>query len=407
MKRALLLSTLLLALLLCACGTVAATQPEPGAAPESTQTPAPTPTPFPEPVTQPGGEAYVDGHALADGFCRKDDIAYVRLSQLAEALGSALERDGESFSFAWRKSRVELQADRLSARYLDRDWQMEAVPLLCRGGEDLLVPAKGLCDAAQIGFLADEETNSLYCTPATGDWELPEGYTVPMLMYHMVSDSGSDEANLIVLPSSLEEQFIWLQDHGYTPIWFEDLWHVEDFEKPVILIFDDGYYNMYDYVLPLAETYGVKVEIAIITETAEHGGLHLTEEQILEMAQSPVISFQSHSVTHANLAETWAVPDPEWELRESALWMTRTLKKAPVTFVYPTGGSTPEVQELLPRYYRFGVKMVGKPWVTGEDPTEIYRFFVERLTPADAIGHWLDVAFDDPAVKNYCPRVTP
>ena len=402
MKKACLLLTLLLcALLLCACGTTAADPAEPTPSP----TAAPTPTPFPEPVTEPGGEAWFDGHALADGYRMKDGVACVRLSQVAEALGAELTQEGERFSFAWRKSRVKLTAGRASARYLDQDRPLEAAPLLCAGGEDLLVPVKGLCDAAEIGFYDDAELNSLYCTPATGDWALEEGYAVPMLMYHMVDVYGSDDANLIVRPDSLEEQFQWLLDNDFTPIWFEDLWHVEDFPKPVILVFDDGYSDMYRYVYPLAEQYKIKVEIALITDSVEHNSdLYLNREQVLEMKDSPYISFQSHSVSHPNLAETWFVPDPEPELRDSALYLMRLLKKAPVTFVYPSGGVTPTVQELVRQYYRFGVIMVGEPYVTGMDPTLMSRYFIERQTPLPWFAFWLNESLNHPELKNYCPR---
>ena len=124
------------------------------------------------------------------------------------------------------------------------------------------MPVESFCRAAEIGFYrdTDEETGktSYYCTPGAGDWAIPENYNVPVLMYHGVGHSVPD-ANLIITPERLEEQIVYLLDNGFTPIWFEDLWHVEDFTKPVILTFDDGWSGVYKYMFPLVEKYQVKV----------------------------------------------------------------------------------------------------------------------------------------------------
>ena len=70
-------------------------------------------------------------------------------------------------------------------------------------------------------------------------------------MYHAVSDNmwGIDE--LFVSPASMEEQLRYLVDNGYEPIWFSDLAELEQYEKPVILTFDDGYDDNYTELLPL------------------------------------------------------------------------------------------------------------------------------------------------------------
>ena len=356
--------------------------------------PTPTPSPFPEPITEPGGPVYFAGQALESGRQRCRGVEYVKLSEAAAALGAELTRDdGGGFSFPWRKSAVRLLADCAEARYLEEDRTLSAPPLLCAGGADLLVPVEDFCAAAEIGYFYDEEQDTVYCTPASGGWALPEGYVVPVLMYHEIGHA-PEEANLFVDPEALEQQFQFLTENGFTPIWFEDLWHVEDFEKPVILIFDDGYKSMYTRLLPLAEKYEVKAVVAIVQKFTREGpeGMHLSRSEVLALQESGWISLQSHGVTHRNLAETW-LGDPEPELRDSALWLTRLLRQQPIAFIYPIGGSTPQVQELVAQYYRFGVKMGGPVYRTGDEPTLIYRFFVERHTPLQGYANWLNGAF--------------
>ena len=351
-----------------------------------------------------GGEVYMDGQALAGGRLIQNGEEYIKLSEAAEALDSALqhEADSEDFAFAWRKSTVELSAGSKTARYLDQDRELDAAPLLCDGGADLYVPVKSFCDAAEIGYFFDEEYDTVYCTPATGNWTLPENYVVAVMMYHELGHA-SEEANLFVDVSSLEEQIQFLQEIGFTPIWFEDLWHVEDFSKPVILVFDDGYKSMYTKLLPVLEKYQCKAEVAVVQRYSEKvGGMHMDLDEVLALNDSGLVALSSHGVTHVNVGE-WGV-DYEHEIRDSGIWMTRTLKKAPLTFVYPIGGSTPAVQEVVRQYYRFGVKMVGNPFNTSNDPTMVYRFFIERQTSLPSYAYMLSKAFDDPAINNYVPR---
>ena len=403
MKKKLFLLFVLTALVLalCACGA-AQTAADP--TPEPTATPEPTPTPFPEPVMSLGGEVYMNAQALPSGRRIQNGEEYIKLSEAVEALGSELQHEADSadFAFAWRKSAVELRADNRTARYLDRDRELEAAPLLCDGGADLYVPVKSFCDAAEIGYFFDEEFDTVYCTPATGNWTLPENYVVPVLMYHELGHA-SEEANLFVDVSSLEEQIQYLQENGYSPIWFEDLWHVEDFAKPVILVFDDGYKSMYTKLLPVLEKYQCKAEVAIVQRYSEKvGGMHMDLEEVLALNDSGLVALSSHGVNHVNVGE-WGV-DYEHEIRDSGIWMTRTLKKAPLTFVYPIGGSTPAVQEVVRENYRFGVKMVGQPFNTSDDPTLVYRYFIERQTWLGQYAYMLEVAYDDPGINNYVPR---
>ena len=78
---------------------------------------------------------------------------------------------------------------------------------------------------------------------------------VPVFMYHAVSDDVWGVEHLFVSPSEMEKQLAFLQENGYSTIWFEDLEHVGDYEKPVILTFDDGYDDNYSELYPLLQKY--------------------------------------------------------------------------------------------------------------------------------------------------------
>ena len=112
MKKFLFMAALLAALLLTAgCGAVqpeATTQPMPS----PTQTPIPTPTPTPEPELPAGNIVTVDGTELASGSVIKNDVAYVKLSEAAQALSLELaQRKDGAVSFTWRSRTAELAPD--------------------------------------------------------------------------------------------------------------------------------------------------------------------------------------------------------------------------------------------------------------------------------------------------------
>lgn len=369
--------------------------PAPEPTPEPTSEPTPEPTPFPEPELEADCPVTVDGNLLESGSFLHEGVRYVYLSEVAQALGvqTELGEEVESCAFPWRKSRVELQAGSSELRYRDESVPLEAPVLLCKGGEEMLLPVESFCDGIQIGLLYDEEYDHLYCTPAAGDWELPQGYNVPVMMYHGVG-WGSKDANLFVNTDALEAQFVYLLENGYTPIWFSDLEHVEDYEKPVLLTFDDGWKNNYSNLLPLAEKYQVKVTVfAVGNYLAKVGGNHLDADEALEMAASGYVDFQSHTMSHRDLT-TLRPERQEEELRESRLFLTRLFGKEPFVISYPIGGSTPAIQELASHYYRFGVKMVGRTaYNTSDDPMLVYRFFPEKKTSLGTYAKWLASAF--------------
>lgn len=355
--------------------------------------------PFPasaeEPDMRPGGPVTFDGVKLASGALCRDGLAFVRLSEVADALGVRLDHaeGSDAFGFAWRKDYVALRSGSDVLRYLGEDHTLKAESIPCDGGADLLVPVRSFCEGAQIGYLYDTKYDHIYCTPAAGDWAVPAGYTVPVMMYHAVGHAAPN-ANLFVTPYKLEKQIVYLLDHGYTPIWFEDLEHVEDYEKPVILSFDDGWKNNYTNLFPLVKKYQIKVTIfAVCNYLGKVGGKHLDKDEALEMYESGLVSFQSHMVKHVDL-RTLSYEQQKKQMSRSRLYLTRLFGKEPCAMSYPMGGSNKQIEKLARQYYHFATKMVrSTAYNTSEDPVLIYRFFPQRNTPLKTYKSWLKSAF--------------
>ena len=200
----------------------------------------------------------------------------------------------------------------------------------------------------------DDETGLRYLTPGAARFSIEQSVNVPVLIYHAVSDNmwGIDE--LFVSPASMEEQLRYLVDNGYEPIWFSDLAELEQYEKPVILTFDDGYDDNYTELLPLLRKYNVKATVFMIADAM--GMQHkMTEEQVREMADSGLVSIQSHGLTHADMDAM----DEETlirELGESQRILTRVTGRQPSVLCYPTGRYSDLTLEVAERYYNFGLK---------------------------------------------------
>lgn len=253
-----------------------------------------------------------------------------------------------------------------------------------------LLPLLETAEALSYPMWTDEESGVTYITPAARAFELPENVKVPVLMYHAVSDDMWGINELFVSPSSMDEQLAYLVENGYDAIWFEDLAHVEDYDKPVILTFDDGYDDNYTELLPLLQKYNVKATVFVIGNAA--GMTHkMTAEQIREMADSGLVSIQSHGYTHDDM-DVMGEDTLEFELGESKRVITRLTGRIPYVLCYPTGKYSDLTLEVGARHYLFGIKMVGGLYNTSDDSFLVSRYYISRYTDLSTFAAYVSSA---------------
>ena len=60
--------------------------------------------------------------------------------------------------------------------------------------------------------------------------------------------------------------------------------------------------------------------------------------------------------------------------------LIRQIGKEPFVVSYPEGDATQLTYDVTRETYRFGVKMTGPIYVTGDDPVIIWRIFIPRGT---------------------------
>ena len=116
--------------------------------------------------------------------------------------------------------------------------------------KNLLICAVVTAAAALIPVLG-----GLYAVPASNT---DTGVELPILMYHSVLKNSELSGKYIVTPKTLEEDIEYLEKNGYTTVSMQSVIDYVDNdaplpEKPVMLTFDDGSYNNYEYVLPILE----------------------------------------------------------------------------------------------------------------------------------------------------------
>lgn len=314
----------------------------------------------------PGPRVYVDGvEILSTGS--DGTVSFVSAGELITALGNdgpTLEQD---FCFEG----------------MEIPFSVAPIPF----GDELYVPLRDVCNFLGMSVLWDREENTAYCT-SLPELSIAEGHSVPVLMYHAVADDPWGIESLFVRPEDFERHLIYLTENGYDPIFFEDLCHVDEYDKPLILTFDDGYADNYTVLYPLLQKYGVKATIFLATGFINRDPNYLTTRQIREMAASNLIRFQSHTVTHPYL-DTLTAEEQRLELEQSRLEVARLALREPFVLAYPSGQYNEDTLALGGEYYRLALRSGGGLYTTGSNSLLIPRFFIGRDTSMEVFRYYI------------------
>ena len=251
------------------------------------------------------------------------------------------------------------------------------------------LPCEGLLEKMGYHLLVDEEQKHHYYTKFPVAETLYKGVEVPVLMYHAIGDDTWGVESLFVSPTDLDQQMRYLYDHGYTPIWFEDLDRIEEIKKPIILTFDDGYEDNYFNLMPVLLKYKYKATVFSITGSIGTEK-YMNESQMKKMQETGLISFQSHTVTHPDLSKC-SDEELTQELLQSKIELARITGKEPFVVCYPMGKYSTKSLAKAKEYYEYGLFMSGSTFVTGKtDPIRIYRKYVPRSMSLNEFADLID-----------------
>lgn len=347
-----------------------------------------------EPASTPAGPAVViDGQPMQTASALHGDTVMVSAEEFSDRMQTdyAYAPDSGTLTLTWNDRTAELTVGMDTAELNGETVSVEAPYLI---DDTVMIPVSAIAEAFAADVTVDRDT--LYLTPYAGEWEVPSGYAVPTLMYHAVGDDIWGTAELFVRPSEMERQLQHLTEHGYTTITFEDLYRIDEIEKPVLLTFDDGYDDNYEILFPLLKKYNCKATIFVITRSYERGGdpsaTHkMTQKQLKELSDSGLVSIQSHTRTHRRLGEL-PTEEQETELRRSRLQLLRCTGKMPFVLCYPEGSFNSNTLTLTPDFYRFGLKMNGGLYRTSDDPFQVNRYYISRSTTLSAFASYVSHA---------------
>lgn len=195
---------------------------------------------------------------------------------------------------------------------------------------------------------------------------------LPILMYHSVTEL--PERDFCVTPDTLEQDFQYLRSNGYEAVSAEDLIAYTNEkgdlpQKPVMITFDDGFYNNMSAALPLLEKYDMCAVISIVGMFADiiapdsphqEAYSYLTWEDLRQLQQSDRIELGSHTYNmHSNDTLRRGCAKNAWESEELYhetfqkdidTLQTRfqeELQQEPYIFAYPYGFVCPESKSVL------------------------------------------------------------
>jgi peptidoglycan/xylan/chitin deacetylase (PgdA/CDA1 family) len=175
------------------------------------------------------------------------------------------------------------------------------------------------------------------------------GYRIPVLMYHHVGGLIAEADNLPA--DKFEAQLKYLQSSGYTTVTFAQLADqvLRDkkitAKKPIILSFDDGYIDNYQYAFPLLKKYSFRGSFAIVTGMvggdAHNTRWYMNWDELSEMSQAGM-EIDSHTVSHRGLAGLDNT-NLKAELLDSKNTLEQKLGIKVNTIVYPYGSQNQRV----------------------------------------------------------------
>jgi len=183
-------------------------------------------------------------------------------------------------------------------------------------------------------------------------WLAPK-YTVPILMYHNI---GGEPGSFFVTPENFAKQMEYIKQHGYEVISLDELVtgiRNKNFipKNKVVITFDDGYRDNFEYAYPVLKKYGFTATVFVITDfvgtgTAGKGKQFASWDEIISMSKDN-LSIGSHTKTHFNLGTGMDERIALEEISGSKKLIEDKIGSAVDYFCYPSGVFCARAKELI------------------------------------------------------------
>ncbi|MEH7225899.1 polysaccharide deacetylase family protein [Bacillus sp. JJ1566] len=210
---------------------------------------------------------------------------------------------------------------------------------------------------------------------------------VPILVYHSIDEfKGLGSKELYVTPKNFEKQMIYLRDHGYTLLTFDRWQDTNKVNKPIFITFDDGYKNNLNafgiFQNLKNERFKPTGTIFVISDFIGRTN-RLSKSDLKMMADSGIISIQSHTATHPDLAK---IKNVEAELKGSKEIIQKVTGKPVIALAYPYGNFNNKIVAETKKYYMFGITTTPELYSEQGIKDELYllpRIYIKYSTTLD------------------------
>ncbi len=247
--------------------------------------------------------------------------------------------------------------------------------------------------ASATGIKEIPELTGVDMSSTDRTFQTDSSHSIKVLMYHrVVRDSYRTPGYAwTVSQSQLRKQIEMLDKWGYTWISFQDYILCREGKlnlpmKPVVLTFDDGYDEVYQYAFPVLEEFKARATIFVLGDPSIRtnswedlslwGTPLMDREKILELHRAG-FEIGSHSLTHQDLS-LLSLNDAWNEITKSKEDLEEFIGEEVIAFAYMFGSTTPDVEGLVRKAgYNFGCGTYSGPPKFEDD---IYNI---RRIPAD------------------------
>lgn len=223
---------------------------------------------------------------------------------------------------------------------------------------------------------------------------------LPIIMYHSILKNNKTKSKFIITPADFEGDLQYIKDNGYTTVVMKDLidfvYENKDLpEKPIMLTFDDGYYNNYLYAFPLIKQYECKMVLSPIGKQSDiysensnknPNYAHCSWENLKEMYNSGLVEIQNHSYNMHTITQkrrgTKKNKNESLEHYQKVLSDDITLMQnkvedflnfTPTTFVYPFGAISNCSLDILRQLgFKAALNCEGKVNKLTKNPEKLY-----------------------------------
>ena len=189
----------------------------------------------------------------------------------------------------------------------------------------------------------------------------PEVPAVTVLCYHEVRPDREDDC-MNVRPEVFRRHIREFKEAGFTFIDVSDLRKPAAGsslpEKAVLITFDDGYADNYNYAYPILREEQAPATFFVVSSTVGNNN-RMTAAQLREM-QANGMQIGSHTVNHEPLI-TMGPEEIDFELRASRAALEKLLGKPVCALAYPTPKVNKTVLDKAEKYYEMAFLASVKP----------------------------------------------